>query len=453
MCTKQGLCSLVLAFSLTTSAQTYPYATAGEGQKAGSGIVDVRSFGAKCDGSTDDTAAIQNAIKTVTTVGLPQYALLIPDTGSACVVSQLNLTNLVNQIHILGVNGQVNFQSIVSCSESAPNTGICLDLTGSQYVTIENIRFQWKGNWPLAVIRMGKSAGGGRSNGNSGIITTRLLDIQAHGSYAVYNNGAEVWASFGDSFSGGSVAGIALSAGNSDNVASPFTKLPKMPVSMSNVQFYGDLFATGGNDILFDYGRGGTVEDVQIYGGYGQTYHKSFIADTGRGELRGLNIDGFRLEVEDPEPKPLLSLTQPAMRVVINANYATAAKVSVPAISVGTITGSFINLAPGDNSRFYPSTMVSCASAQSTVVVDYPNGSGGKILNSCPGLMDVSLFGFTPPIAAIGSMAGCSSSIEGAHAVANNCKKSCSAGGSCSSGGSIHCEVYCNGKSWVETGN
>lgn len=443
---------LVIALSALAQTQMYPGGTASGSGQYDPGIVDVRSFGAQCDGKTDDTTAIQNAISSVTTVGHANYAVFIPATGRSCVVSQLNLTNFSNQIHIFGVNGQVNFQSIISCSEAAANTGICIDLTGSQYVTIENIRFQWRGNWPLAVIRMGKSAGGGRSNGNSQIITTRLLDIEAHGSYAVYNNGAEVWASYGDQFEGGSVAAVVLSAGNSDKVGSPFASLPAMPVSMSNVQFYGDLFASGGPDILLDYGRGGTVEDVQIYGGYGQNVQSPFITDKGVGELRGLNIDGFRLEAESANPSPFLTLTQPAMRMVINANYASAVKVSVPAISVGAITGSFINLAPGDNSRFYPPTMLSCASAQSTVVVDYPNGRGEKIPNSCPGLVDLSLFGITPPITAVRSIPACSRSIEGAHAVGNDCKSSCRDGASCSSGGSTHCELYCDGKAWVETG-
>lgn len=453
MRTKRIRWFLVMALSIPAYSQRQSNATASTpGQFADSGIVDVRSFGAQCDGTTDDTAAIQSAITSVTTIGRPNYALLIPATGQPCVVSQLNVTNFANQIHLMGVNGQVNFQSIISCSESSANSGICLDLTGSQYVTIENIRFQWRGKWPLAVIRMGKSTGGGRSSGNSGIITTRLLDIEAHGSYGVYNNGAEVWASYGDQFEGGAVAAVVLSAGNSGKVGSPFAKLPAMPVSMSNVQFYGDLFASSGPDILFDYGRGGTVEDVQIYGGYGQNVQSPFITDTGAGALRGLNIDGFRLETESKNPSSFLTLTQPASRVVINANYASATKVSVPAVSVGAITGSFINLAPGDNSRFYPPMMVSCTSAQSTMVVDYPNGDGAKIPNSCPGLVALSLFGFNPPITTSKRMPACSSSIEGSHAVANDCKSNCTAGALCSSGGSIHCELYCNGNSWVETG-
>ena len=57
-----------------------------------------------------------------------------------------------------------------------------------------------------------------------------------------------------------------------------------------------------------------------------------------------------------------------------------------------------------------------------------------------------------PVVSDIGSLPGCSSRLEGMRAVAQNCTASCSTGGICVSGGSTHCEVYCNGASYVETG-
>jgi len=57
-----------------------------------------------------------------------------------------------------------------------------------------------------------------------------------------------------------------------------------------------------------------------------------------------------------------------------------------------------------------------------------------------------------PAIGNIGSLPGCSSSLEGTHAVANDCNAWCSVGGTCTGGGSTHCEVYCNGASYFETG-
>ncbi len=132
------------------------------------GYVDVRAningqIGALCNGSTDDTVAIQNAINYAVANNL---SVRIPATGSACVVSRLNLTNLNNKIRIVGDAGPISFQSIISCNESTSNTGVCIDLTGSQYVDIENLRIQY-GTPPLAVIRMGNLLEGMETTGTA----------------------------------------------------------------------------------------------------------------------------------------------------------------------------------------------------------------------------------------------------------------------------------------------
>ena len=59
-------------------------------------------------------------------------------------------------------------------------------------------------------------------------------------------------------------------------------------------------------------------------------------------------------------------------------------------------------------------------------------------------------------IVPVGSLPACTSTSrnESAHAVANNCNAACSVGTTCNTGGggTTHCEVYCNGASWLETG-
>lgn len=57
-----------------------------------------------------------------------------------------------------------------------------------------------------------------------------------------------------------------------------------------------------------------------------------------------------------------------------------------------------------------------------------------------------------PPKAAIASLPGCVSATEGMHGVATDCNAACSAGGTCTTGGAINCEMYCNGSTWKETG-
>ena len=54
---------------------------------------------------------------------------------------------------------------------------------------------------------------------------------------------------------------------------------------------------------------------------------------------------------------------------------------------------------------------------------------------------------------AIATSPTCSAALEGAHMVATTCNAPCSAGSSCSTGGTTHCEMYCNSApAWVETG-
>jgi len=52
-----------------------------------------------------------------------------------------------------------------------------------------------------------------------------------------------------------------------------------------------------------------------------------------------------------------------------------------------------------------------------------------------------------------GTFPTCNANAEGTHIIAINCNAACSAGGTCTSGGSTHCELICHtGGSWLETG-
>lgn len=79
-------------------------------------------------------------------------------------------------------------------------------------------------------------------------------------------------------------------------------------------------------------------------------------------------------------------------------------------------------------------------------VTDYiqPGNSGASIY----------LGGVESPLKVpIASISSCTAALEGAHAIATTCNAGCSAGGTCTTGGTTHCEVYCNSSpAWVETG-
>ncbi|HEY6339275.1 MAG TPA: hypothetical protein VIW68_12350 [Candidatus Sulfotelmatobacter sp.] len=57
-----------------------------------------------------------------------------------------------------------------------------------------------------------------------------------------------------------------------------------------------------------------------------------------------------------------------------------------------------------------------------------------------------------PPVGAVAGLTPCSAGTEGQHSVATNCNAACLAGHACTAGGTVHCELYCNGTSLIETG-
>ena len=418
------------------------------------GLCPVTAFGAKCDGNTDDTVAFQAAIKAANTQA---FALQVPHTGTPCVVSQLDETNQDNRIRIVGDSGPISFQSVITCNESSPNTGVCLDLTGSQYVEISHIRFQYGGYPPQAVIRMGKSTGGNGYDGNSQVIVTSGLDVEAGGSYGVYNNGGEIWSSYNDTFEGASKAQVVLSSGNFGHVNSPFAGLPTMPVSMTKVDFYSPIIIGGGTSrgIYLDTGTGGSVDDVQILGGYGQVVSgaPALFSDVGSGPIRGFKVSGFRLEPQGTSNiAGLIDFINEVDRLEVNAMYSALAQPSQSPITLNVVWASNINLQPGDNQQAYPANVVSCHGASSTLIVDYNKYGGGNTGNSCPGSVEMTLGGLKPVANTIENLIYAGAG-EGTHAVATDCTLACSRGIACSSGGSHHCEVYFNGSTWVETGN
>ena len=56
-------------------------------------------------------------------------------------------------------------------------------------------------------------------------------------------------------------------------------------------------------------------------------------------------------------------------------------------------------------------------------------------------------------VGALAALPACGAGTEGMHSVANNCNAACSSGGTCTAGGSTHCELYCSSSAtYVETG-
>jgi len=361
--------------------------TALQGSTAGG--VNVMQYGAKCDNSNDDTNAIQSAITAAIPKNLPLIFPAGSPQGGICIVSQLNFTNWANKIHIYGQSGQNTGGSIIHCRESSNNEGVCLDFTGSQYVSIANLRVEADAVSPKALIRFGKSngKGGGNSNGNSQLIyTENVATQQTHGDYSVYNNGGEVWTSVADNYNSGNVATIAFSANASPAVTSPFATLTGSLASMTDVQFLGTTIGGGGAQVvLLDYGSGGSIGDITFLGGFGvHAPGKPWMSDTGTGVTKNLTMIGFRDEPQNSNPYPLISVSQTIYDVHINGEYAPSAKSSQPMLIFGTVGEGIVNMAPGDNSSNYPTSIINCKLGFGLMVWTY------GVRNSCPGILEVA---------------------------------------------------------------
>jgi parallel beta-helix repeat protein len=103
-------------------------------RKVGSlGVVSVKSYGAKCDSSADDTEAIQSALNDAVEYG---GAVLIP-SGKCIVTAPLTINSTTNnQVMLIGQGSH----SILSNSNSASYDILTLEGAGS--ITIKDMRFE-----------------------------------------------------------------------------------------------------------------------------------------------------------------------------------------------------------------------------------------------------------------------------------------------------------------------
>lgn len=218
--------------------------------------------GAACDGQTDDTAAFQAAIEATQNLnGQPNTyeTIYVPATGYGCNVEHLNLTNIPYGFRIVGESAAYRGRgSWLNCTEGQGDT--CIDTTGSQAWSIENLGIVDQGNGGVTLL-MAKS---NWQAGNSENITLSGDYIQntnhSAGSYALYNDGGEVLSVTTTQIYGN----IEASSSNPANVASDFTNILK-PSSMTMITFDRDSFGDGTFDINTD---DGSVSNLQIEDSY-----------------------------------------------------------------------------------------------------------------------------------------------------------------------------------------
>jgi hypothetical protein len=431
-----GLLSLLLAQGESMSGQvvqtgppTRPAGPAGAVSAitaSTNGLINVMSapYDAKCDGSTDDTAAFQAASNAAFATANPT-TLLIPATGHACVISQWNLTDHYGvqatsppygAIHIIGLSGNWGQQSTIRCRESAPNSGVCVDLSGSNSVTIENLLIiagATAATAPKVALLLART---NNDLGYSANFHFSNLVIDFLGQFGIYDYGGEVVNchdcgiyNFGGSGGVGEAA-LVLSAQNTRNVSSPFqTLVTTPPVSMTEVTFGGQPTYSCGNlnggCVEFDPGTA-SIANIKI-SGYVNLEGTPPIAQTflrtigSQGNLRDVHLVDIRGEANYATSSFASIDTLTITGFEVDGTFVVGPGATTPLIaftnSRGSVgEGSIINLQPGDSQAQYPggetpTAVVTCASGiniRGLVIYDRDAFGGSNTVNSCPGAIE-----------------------------------------------------------------
>jgi hypothetical protein len=370
-------------------------------------------YNAKCDGVTDDTVAIQEAsIAAFAT----HVALLIP---SHCVVSQLNWTNYNahsgKYIDVIGYNGDntTNTQSALICRETVYDTGVCVDMTGAEYATIQHVAISSSGAGFAGTCAASKTCPPKVSlllatkkfvpTQNSNVIDLEgvYVDNVGGGDYSVYDYGGEVFHATHYYFHGGNVAALLLSNNNSAGIASPFLgALPAPPISMTSVRLLHGVLDTHSASswvVLLDPGRY-QMSDITIDGGYANTagVGSGFIGDmSGGGSIHNLTVNNIRYESGGNTAAVFAKFANQVEGVqMTNDIFAPGNFTPMGAIvqfndaAAVSVAGGNISIRPADGQGSFFNTIVSCISSVGLTISDIDATGGAPTHNNCPGAVE-----------------------------------------------------------------
>jgi hypothetical protein len=369
-------------------------------------LLNVLNYGAACNGTTNDTTAIQAAI----TAAEQTHAkgILFPWTGNLCVVSSLNLSGLSQGFRLVGqtapkANTNVPASGLL-CEGSSLNYGNCIDTTGSWYFSIEHLNIQNGANGPAALILLAKTA----ASSSQAITFDDDSFINYTGKYVLYDYGGEVFSSAHTSYAGGTAATIDISVANTAGVSSSYQTVLTPPTSMTVTSFEDDVFNTlaGSEGIQFDVGSGsaaGQIASVKFDGGYiNQSSTFAFNA-TGTSTLPG--VSGLTINNLRDEPQGGISTMgffQSAVQIenfqMLNDTFANSVQPTVAIVQfnqggTGSAAGGIINIRPGDGQGTYPTAgtpVISCANGvQNVSFASVDAAGGGNLTTACANLNDV----------------------------------------------------------------
>jgi hypothetical protein len=219
--------------------------------------MNVRTFGAKGDGVTNDTTAIQAAITAAGTT----HCLYFP-AGTYLTTSDLNLTSTGASARC--VLGDSPASTEILCEDY---NGNCVDFSGSDRYIVENLSLQGGTsitNAPKTLLLLARTTGAGQGFGH----TLSHVWTASYGPYTVYDYGAEIGAWY-DVRS--NTPGVVISACNTAGIHSTYQTVVTGLTSMSVINSYGGNFNGGGAAthcaVTFDDAcPSGEILDVNFFG-------------------------------------------------------------------------------------------------------------------------------------------------------------------------------------------
>jgi Pectate lyase superfamily protein len=358
-------------------------------QDKGGQVFNVKAYGARGDGTTDDTAAIQAAFNAMPAGG----KLLFPP--GAYKVTSLNFTAKSGWI-LQGVSGQVGQTQLnvpkILCSEATANTKNCIDMSGDDHVTLRDLTINMgtsTSNYPKVGLLLSKLA-----NISATYNTVDNVDIWCpHGGIGVYNFGGEIvnWDNLEISSEASDATtpctNMIISDKNTYGITSDYQTLPST-VSMTNNQFFGGRLDGSGTLLVFDVGTGG-ISDINffstVFGGGPST--GAAIMDSpasSGGGLSDIHFYGIRWEDDAATNCQFIDIahTPGTLNWVIDGQAASGVQPASPSIQLQQSAGLLMHWDPnvGGPSPTIGLQVTNAAGG----IVQMLNGNAGITVTSSP---------------------------------------------------------------------
>jgi len=333
------------------------------------GVLNVKTFGAKGDGVTDDAPAINAAAAQARSLNANPCVYL--PAGVYKVNSDLNFTSSTARPFCL--YGDSTWNTHILCQD---NGGNCVDASGSDAYLIHDLMIDGTSasNVPKVGLLSARTTGAAVGYGYQ---LTNVI-VANNGAYGWYNFGGELAHTTGSRFNG-AVAGVVFSATNSPGIHSSFQTLIPITAptgtpgfvgygtSMSAIYMINSVIGVqnGSTGVLFDTQplappTGGwqyfiAIHDIFMYGTYfgecsggGTALGTTSTTPANGGSLLNILVDGARMEAVDTASTNYafanLAGNGVTNMTIRNALMGLSGPTNVPMLSFSVVDGSYIDV-------------------------------------------------------------------------------------------------------------